>query len=294
MSIDPILANGAAVDLMHRGQSSQASSLLVQGLASIHSMLLDLNLQAEGLTPALTNSGPLSFSLPQNSHSTESAGSTQSPYAETETSPLRAGLEDCGPGENSTPVSPALGSPTSQELAIPDHDSDLPGYYSRPFTIVPFDQVIPHSLIGSCLAEMSSCILFNLALIRHRHGLKIGSSACLQAALQLYQQALEQLQMAAMSASPTFSNSLPERLVLLSAIHQNKSLIYMTFYDVVQAKQEIHWMGDAIEHLEIAVLTSRPAMIGESTPTPLVEDLHFFRLQLAFLRMYDFKFATAA
>lgn len=284
--------NAQAIDLMHQGQSNRAISLLVAAITDLHSFLSGLNLRASGNTGAIVNSGPLILLLQQNSFQQSrqqqlQQGSTPTSLIGTE-AVLSTNIEECGPGE-STPPSSLLG------FTEGGGSSDLPAYYSRPFEIVPqaHNQVIPNALIGGTLAEMSAVLLFNLGMTRHRQGINSGSSACLQAALQLYDQALAELEMVAMSVSTTVNNMLSEHLVLLSAIHQNKALIYMSFWDAVEAKQEIQWMTDAVGHLEVALITPRAAH-GGVIPASLSEDLHFFRLQLAFLKMYDFKFATAA
>jgi len=292
--------NAHAVELMHRGQHRQASAVLITTLTDVYSMLLDLHRRrcdcttasitdyTYGLLALCNNAHEYSACVSQTNRSNNSSESTSSPILEATPTPA---LEECALVESELDYSLPSAAPASHELAM---DDDLPPYYIRPFMVVPRNQTIPDSILHGVLAEISAVLLFNMALVNHREGIQSGTSASLQTALRLYHQSLSQLQVAAACVSPTSSYTLSERLVLLTAIHQNKAWIFMHFCDAVPARQEIQWLGKAVAHLEVAVLGPNGGSHEHTLPTPMLEDLHFFRLQLALMRMYHFEFAAAA
>jgi len=282
--------NAHAIELMHRGQPRQASAVLITTLTDVYSMLLDLHRRRCDCTRASITDYTHEYSacVSPTYRSNNSSESTSSPILEA--TPALA-LEECALVESALDHALSSAAPASHELAM---DDDLPPYFSRPFKVVPSNQTIPYSVLPGILAEISAVLLFNMALVNHHEGIQSGTSASLQTALRLYHQSLSQLHVAAACVSPTSSNTLSERLVLLSAIHQNKAWIHMIFCDTVPAKQEIQWMGEAVAQLEVAVLGPNGGGHEHALPTPMLEDLHFFRLQLALLRMNHFEFAAAA
>ena len=75
----------------------------------------------------------------------------------------------------------------------------------------------------------------------------------------------------------------------------------MYMQDFVPAQAEISLLAEAVGHLELVTRSLELQQIEqgigvseEESINPLTRDLHFFRLNLTFIRMYDFRFATAA
>jgi len=280
--------NTEAVDLMSRGESRQACAVLVEALRDLQGMLV---VEHQGEEATITTPSPL----------TESAAAPPSHVSKISVSMPDVPSVLVSPCNTSAdgllyPSMSYTASLTSQGV---DHyeTSDLPCYYPRPFEIVS----IPGSTLRpvGAMAGVSAVLLYNLALIRHHQGLAWGKSTILQLASRIYEQALQQLRVAASMLSAT--SNLSGRLVLISAICYNRSLIYMYMQDFVPAQAEISLLAEAVGHLELVTRSLELQQIEqgigvseEKSINPLTRDLHFFRLNLTFIRMYDFRFATAA
>jgi len=275
--------NAEAVDLFFRGDNRQATTILVGALRDLHALLRDAAQSEEDETTLpSTPTAALVSTVPTET------GAQDSPSPDMAASSSTIGSLDCG-----------AATLTSQEVEY-EETSDLPGYYPRPFEIVvgPTTAINP---IGT-LAEASSVLLFNLALVSHRQGLTLGNSTLLLSALRIYKQAMQQLQVATLTL--TASSNLTDRLVLMSAMSYNQVLLYMTMCDFAAAQFEIGMLVELVGHLELAYLSFEiPQQLersigdindAETTIFPVTRDLRFFRLSVAFLGMYDFRFAPAA
>jgi hypothetical protein len=159
--------------------------------------------------------------------------------------------------------------------------------YRKPFLI----EMSRTTAVGCCGSrEARAALLFNLALVHHEAGIQRGKSALLKKALLIYEQALRQLQ------HPT------SVLVLVAAICNNRlNLLITYFYDIAEAKKQSKFIDRTLRQIEKRYILRRTTNANDSLYDPTspsqsisLQDLHYFRLSIAFVKIHGFRFSPAA
>jgi hypothetical protein len=157
--------------------------------------------------------------------------------------------------------------------------------YHRPFLI----EIPRGSLEVYDTGEVSAALLFNLALLHHESGIKHGKSTSLKKALIVYEHGLQYLQHGA------------NALVLTAAICNNwLNLLITHFYDIAKAKKMLNFIDSILTHIEYKFVlgctrNASDFLYDPNTPSQSlsIQELHLFRLSLAFLKIHGFAFRTS-
>jgi hypothetical protein len=158
--------------------------------------------------------------------------------------------------------------------------------YHRPFLI----EMSKGSMEMYDKAEISATLLFNLGLVHHEAGMRLGKSALLKKALSVYEQGMQYLQCAT------------NALVLMAALSNNRlNLLITYFYDIVNAKKMLNFIDSILTQIEYGFVLGRTTnavdvLYDPNSPTQSlsIQELHHFRLSLAFVKIHDLRFAPAA
>jgi hypothetical protein len=126
--------------------------------------------------------------------------------------------------------------------------------------------------------ETAAVLCFNLAMMLHREGLKVGKTSALREAMQLYQESFSLL---GHDANQLCYHKSIVVIVLTAAICQNMAHIYGLFLSMDKAK-------DIVDRLsELVVFMDSEQLIDQ-------EDLEFFQISAFSLRSASLRAAPAA
>lgn len=160
--------------------------------------------------------------------------------------------------------------------------------YHRPFLID--SDTSTNSIEVHDTGEISATLLFNLALVHHEAGMRLGNSSLLRKALKVYEHGLQYLRNASKS------------LVLMAALCNNRlNLLITYFYDIANARKMLNFIDSILTQIEYEFVLARTrdaieVLYDPNSPAQSlsIQELHHFRLSLAFVKIHNLRFAPAA